>query len=118
VGKELVHALKYKGCMRDVQKRGFQNQAGLMAEGVAERIGALTSDKLKVVRRTRDQVELSAEARLGNVAGAYASRGPVVGRILIVDDVFTTGATLGVCAKTLRKAGAREVHAPTLCRTV
>jgi predicted amidophosphoribosyltransferase len=41
-----------------------------------------------------------------------------VGRILIVDDVFTTGATLGVCAKTLRKAGAREVHALTLCRTV
>ena len=113
-----MHALKYKGYVRDVQKRGFQNQAGLMAEGVAERIGAPTSDKLKVVRRTRDQVELSAEARMGIVAGAYASRGPVVGRILIVDDVFTTGATLGVCANTLRKAGAREVHALILCRTV
>jgi competence protein ComFC len=33
VGKELVHALKYKGYVRDVQKRGFQNQAELMAEG-------------------------------------------------------------------------------------
>ena len=118
VGKELVHTLKYKGYARDVQKRGFQNQAGLMAEGVAERIGAPTSDKLKAVRRTRDQVELSAEARMGNVVGAYASRVPVVGRILIVDDVFTTGATLGLCAKTIRKAGAREVHALTLCRTV
>ncbi|MDQ4003155.1 MAG: hypothetical protein M3259_04860 [Actinomycetota bacterium] len=42
----------------------------------------------------------------------------MVGRILVVDDVITTGATLGLCAKTIRKAGAREVHALTLCRTV
>ncbi len=108
VEKELVHALKYKGYVRDVHKRGFQNQAGLMAEGVAERIGAPTSDKLRVVRRTRDQVELSAEARMWNAAGAYASRGPVVGRILIVDGVFTTGATLGVCAKTPKSGRQRS----------
>ena len=146
VGKELVHALKYKRYIRVVEKvmvplmvdlldggrfdgvvpaplhrvrlakRGF-NQAELMARGVAEKINALVLDKLKVVRRTRDQVELSAEARRANVAGAYASRGPVAGRILLVDDVFTTGATLSECAGVLRKAGAKEVHALTLCRT-
>ena len=88
-----------------------------MARGVAEKINALVLDKLKVVRRTRDQVELSAEARRANVAGAYASRGPVAGRILLVDDVFTTGATLSECAGVLRKAGAKEVHALTLCMT-
>ena len=146
VGKELVHALKYKGYAHVVEKvmaplmvdlldsrrfdgvvpvplhrvrlakRGF-NQAELMAREVAEKINALVLDKLKVVRRTRDQVELSAEARRANVAGAYASRGPVAGRILLVDDVFTTGATLSECAGVLRKAGAKEVHALTLCRT-
>ena len=98
-------------------KRGF-NQAELMARGVARRINASVLDKLKVVRRTRDQVELSAGARRANVAGAFASRGPVAGRILLVDDIFTTGATLSECAGVLRKAGAGEIHALTLCRTV
>ncbi len=147
VGEELVHALKYRGYLRVVEKvmaplmagsldggwfdlvvpvplhrsrlarRGF-NQAALMAKGVAQRINTPVSDKLKAVRRTRDQVELSAEARRANVAGAYASRGPVAGRTLLVDDVFTTGATLSECAGVLRKTGAIEVHALTLCRTV
>ena len=147
VGEELVHALKYRGYLPVVEKvmallmagaldggrfdavvpvplhrsrlarRGF-NQAELMAQGVARRINAPVLDKLKVVRRTRDQVELSADARRTNVAGAFAPRGPVVGRILLVDDVFTTGATLSECAGVLRKAGAGEIHALTLCRTV
>jgi competence protein ComFC len=147
VGKELVHALKYRGYLRVVEKvmaplmagsldggrfdlvvpvplhrsrlakRGF-NQAALMAKGVAQKINTPFSDKLKAVRRTRDQVELFAEARRANVAGTYASRGAVAGRTLLVDDVFTTGATLSECAGVLRKAGAVEVHALTLCRTI
>jgi competence protein ComFC len=146
VGEELVHALKYRGYLRVVEKvmaplmagvlesgrfdavvpvplrrtrlarRGF-NQAELMAEGVAERIEAPVLDKLKVVRRIRDQVDLSVHERRANVPGAYAARGPVMGKVL-VDDVFTTSATLSECAGVLRKAGAGEVHALTLCRTV
>lgn len=98
-------------------KRGF-NQAELMARGVARRINAPVLDKLKVVGRTRDQVELSAGARRANVAGAFASRGAVVGGILLVEDLFTTGATLSECAEVLRKAGGGEIHALTLCRPV
>ncbi len=148
VGKELVHALKYKGYLGVVGKvmgplmsgaldvgarfdlvtpvplhrsrlarRGF-NQAELMAKSVAQRISAPVLDKLKLVRRTRDQIELSACARRENVSGAFVSRGPVAGRVLLVDDVFTTGATLSECAAVLRRAGAEEVQALTLCRTV
>ena len=147
VGEELVHALKYRGYSRVVEKvmaplmadslsgerydgvvpvplhrarlarRGF-NQAELMARAVAGRIGAPVSDKLRVVRRTRDQVELSAGERRENVAGAFEARGSLAGRILLVDDVFTTGATLSECAGVLRRAGAGEVHALTLCRTI
>jgi predicted amidophosphoribosyltransferase len=71
-------------------KRGF-NQAELMAGGVAKRISAPVLDKLRVVRRTRDQVELSVGARRSPVAGVFASRGPAAGRVLLVDDLFTTG---------------------------
>ena len=148
VGKELVHALKYRGYLGVVgkvmgplmsgvldagtrfdlvtpvplhrsrlAKRGF-NQAELMAKSVAQRISAPVLDKLKLVRRTRDQIELSADARRENVSGALVSRGPVAGRVLLVDDVFTTGATLSECARVLRRAGAEEVQALTLCRTV
>ena len=148
VGKEIVHALKYRGHTRVVEKlaaplltealddstsfdavvpvplhrarmrkRGF-NQAALLARGVAGRINTPVSDTLQVVRSTRDQVELSAAERRANVAGAFAARAPLRGRLLLVDDVLTTGATLSSCADTLIKAGAAEIHAVTLCRTV
>jgi competence protein ComFC len=146
VGEQIVHALKYRGYRRVVgrlavplmlqvldeggfdavvpvplhrsrlRKRGF-NQAELLARGIAEKIKATVSDTLEVVRSTRDQVELSAAQRRANVAGAYAATVPLRGKLLLVDDVFTTGATTSACATTLLRAGAREVHALTLCRT-
>lgn len=147
VGEEVVHALKYRGYTRVVEKimaplmaavlegewysavvpvplhrarlarRGF-NQAELMARAVAVRIGAPLSDKIKAVRRTKDQVELSAGERRENVSEAFEARGSLAGRVLLVDDVFTTGATLSECAGVLRRAGADEVQALTLCRTL
>ena len=146
VGKEIVHALKYRGYKKVVarlaaplmlqalgdcpfdavvpvplhrarlRKRGF-NQAELLAWGVATEINAPVSDTLEVVRSTRDQVELSAAQRRANVAGAYRAGTPLGGQILLIDDVFTTGATMSACASTLMRAGAKEVHALSLCRT-
>lgn len=145
VGKAIVHALKYRGYVRVVdrlaapllaeaveesfdavipaplrrsrlRRRGF-NQAELLAKGVSGRVDAPVLDNLEVVRRVRDQVELSGAGRRRNVAGAFAARGPVAGRVLLVDDVFTTGATLSECARALLRAGAKEVHALSLCRT-
>jgi competence protein ComFC len=146
VGKQVVHALKYRGYKRVVgrlaaplmlqvvgeghfdavvpvplhssrlRKRGF-NQAELLARGVAEKLKATVSDTLEVVRGTRDQVELSAAQRRANVAGAYTATKPLRGKILLIDDVFTTGATMSACAGTMVRAGAKEVHALSLCRT-
>jgi ComF family protein len=147
VGKEIVHTLKYGGYTRVVERlaaplmlgvidpgdgfeavvpvplhrsrlrqRGF-NQAELLARGVARKINAPVSGTLEVVRRIRDQVELSAAGRRANVAGAFRARDRVWGRVLLIDDVFTTGATMSACAETLMGAGAQEVHALSLCRT-
>lgn len=74
-------------------------------------------DTLKAVRRTRDQVELSAAKRRVNVADAYAARGPVAGKLPLVEDVFTTGRPERVC-QVFHKAGAAKVHSLTLCRMV
>ena len=72
-----------------------------------------------LVRRTRSvrpQRGLDATARRRNVRGAFAARaGPA--RIALVDDVYTTGATVDECARALRAAGAQEVHVVTLART-
>lgn len=146
VGKEIVHALKYKGYTRVVdrlttplvlevvegrfdavvpvplhrsrlRRRGF-NQARLMAKSLAEEMRSILSDTLEVVRSTRDQVELSGAGRRANVKGAFGAKGCIGGRVLLVDDVFTTGATMSECAETLVRAGAAEVHAVSLCRAV
>ncbi len=85
--------------------------------GLAGRINTPVSDTLEVVRSTRDQVELSAAERRQNVAGAFLAGARARGRLLLVDDVFTTGATTSACAAALLDAGAAEVHAITLCRT-
>jgi competence protein ComFC len=146
VGKKIVHALKYRGYRRVVdrlaaplmlqvidfsrfdaivpvplhrsrrRKRGF-NQAELLARGISGKLRATVSDTLEAVRSTRDQIELSAAQRRANVAGAYRAKESLRGRILLVDDVFTTGATMHACAQTLLRAGASEIHALSLCRT-
>jgi ComF family protein len=94
-------------------RRGF-NQAGLLAEEVADQ-AQLPADQhsLVRVRRTRSQVGLSGEERRRNLTGAFQVRSTAGVRdctVLLVDDVYTTGATLGECAQALRAAGARAVY--------
>ena len=86
-------------------KRGY-NQAQIIAEELAKALGAnLRTDILKRNRRTRTQTALDAEGRLKNIKGAFhVSHKIPAGHILIVDDTFTTGATLSECLITLRRA--------------
>ena len=104
-----------------LRQRGF-NQALLLADPLSRAIDiSLSYDNLWRVRPTRPQVELSGEDRIKNVAGAFALRRPfeVSGlSILLVDDVFTTGATLNECANVLKNAGASSVTALTLARAL
>jgi ComF family protein len=96
------------------------------AERLAQRLGLainvpLKTDVLRRVLPTRTQTKLSREERLTNMRNAFAIRdGANVKdkRIVLIDDVFTTGATTGACAKVLRSAGAREVCVWTMARGI
>lgn len=95
------------------RQRGF-NQAELLARAIGRAHGIPVAPRALVrVRLTPSQVrQASAAQRAANVAGAFACREDVGGRVvLLVDDVATTGATLRACAAVLRAAGAVAVHA-------
>ena len=94
------------------RKRGY-DQSELLARGVAERLGLPLEPLLDKVRDTPAQSgQTDGAARRANVLGAYRTKSDksVAGkRILLVDDVVTTGATLSECARVLRTAGAAGV---------
>jgi ComF family protein len=104
--------------------RGF-NQAELLARYIAKRRGIPLVNALRRKRSTGVQAGLAVAGRRRNVAGAFVaraagilSRGPDVKgkRILLIDDVMTTGATASACASALKRAGAVSVSLATLAR--
>ena len=94
-------------------RRGY-DQVALLAEAVGAELGMKPVPLLKKIRHNRPQSGISEEAeRRANVLGAYREldRAAIAGqRILLLDDVITTGATAGECARVLLTAGAKEVH--------
>jgi ComF family protein len=97
-------------------ERGF-NQAAQLGRRIARRRGMRFGNVLARKRWTGSQTALSDYERRDNVAGAFEVRGSVQGlRVLLIDDVMTTGATAGACAYELKRAGAKSVTLLTLAR--
>jgi ComF family protein len=103
-------------------KRRFNrpfHAADALAAHVAVRIGRPNVSVLRRIRAGPHQIGLSPTERTANVRGAFALRKGVTlrdARVLLVDDVKTTGATLEECAKVLRRGGAAEVYAAVVLR--
>ncbi|MDF7809440.1 ComF family protein [Pontiellaceae bacterium B12219] len=96
------------------------NQSAVLATELGRKIGCRSAPgMLRRIRATTTQTNLTAPQRLSNVKNAFESRratGLTGRRVLLVDDVMTTGATVNACAKALIKGGARSVHVLTVAR--
>lgn len=96
-----------------LRERGF-NQSDLLASPIAENLGALYQNALVRTKETAQQVKLSRAERYENLKDAFSQN---VGKdvrgksVLVVDDVITTGVTMSQAAKTLKRAGAKEIWA-------
>ena len=94
-----------------LDERGY-NQAGLLASCFAEEAGTpVFEESIMRVDATISQVGLSREERAGNVLGKFRADPELVAgkSLLLIDDVFTTGATMRACAEAMRDAGAGAI---------
>lgn len=97
------------------RKRGF-DQAQLLAKRIADLTGKPGLTAIKRVRDTPSQTKLNAVERKTNMLGAFEAAQAVQGRVLLIDDVLTTGATVAECADVLMAAGAQSVAVLTFAR--
>jgi competence protein ComFC len=100
------------------RERGF-NQASLLAELLSAHTSIRCRPLLKRIRYTTTQTALDRSERMDNLHNAFRLRknADVRGlRVLLIDDVLTTGSTLSECARVLKRAGAISLHAATAAR--
>ncbi len=103
---------------------GGSKPENMHAKTLAEQTAKLTgkseksvTDLLKKTKRTKKQARLSQKERLENVKNAFSVKNNPPKNLVLVDDVFTTGATMRECCKVLKKAGAENVRGLVLARS-
>jgi ComF family protein len=100
------------------RERGF-NQAALLADLISAKMSIQPKAVLERIRYTTTQTAFDRAERMENLRGAFRLRkhADVRGlRVLLIDDVLTTGSTVSECARVLKEAGASSVHAATAAR--
>ena len=102
---------------RRLRRRGY-NQAALIADALARRAGLEVADCLRRAGSPAPQVGRDRRERRLGPAGSIELRALAPARVVLVDDVATTGATLAACAAVLRAAGSAEVAAVVFARTI
>ncbi|MBQ8297397.1 MAG: ComF family protein [Ruminococcus sp.] len=105
---------------KDKRQRGY-NQSELIAKQVSLRLGLpICPDAVEKIRHTASQKSLSQSERITNLCGAFSVKKPelVSGkRIILIDDVCTTGSTLAEIAKLLKENNAAKVYCASCCKT-
>ncbi len=111
-----LDAVTYVPMMRkDQRARGF-NQAEILAQIIAKQLGLPMSPLLAKSRETKLQGRLSAAERKTNLQDAFRPLPFEYERVLLVDDIYTTGSTVEECARTLKRGGAQYVVAVAIAR--
>ncbi|MGI8905608.1 MAG: ComF family protein [Candidatus Sumerlaeaceae bacterium] len=102
-----------------LRERGF-NQSRELARHLSEFSGVPVASALVRTRPTPSQTRLNRRERARNIAGAFdvAKTANPLNHCLVVDDVYTTGATLNECAGVLRNAGATSIHCIAFARAI
>jgi len=99
-----------------LRQRGY-NQAELIARSLCSALSVpLSTSRLARIRKTKPQVDMTTQQRRENQRGAFTASGCKDMRILLVDDVMTSGATANECARVLRDAGAVYVDVAVIAR--
>jgi ComF family protein len=95
-------------------ERGY-NQSALIGKHLSNNLSLPYTPYLRRIKRTQQQATLGKQERVTNVADAFVSK-PCQGKILLIDDVVTSGATTQACVRALLEAGASEVKVAAIAR--
>lgn len=104
--------------IKRIHERGY-NQSELLARVVADHFSLkMEVNLLKKIKEIKPQFKLEREERLSNIKGAF-SCSPLEGKnVLLIDDIYTTGATVLEASSALKAAGAKHIYILTLARAV
>ncbi len=102
---------------KTLKKRGY-NQSEILAKGISSLVNIPLGEAVLKIRETKRQKNLKYAQRQRNLNGAFKATDTAQGKsILLIDDIFTTGATLNTVSKALKKGGAKEVYCLTFAMT-